>query len=219
MKKTTYTRAEADEILRRALLAEQAEGDLSHDELLAAAREVGIPESAIEAAAEQLGEHYQLERHVGRLRQRKRRAFVRHLVTFAIMNGGIFAFDWFDGGPWFFQFPLIVWTVILMLFGVAQLSPNPEALARRAERELEKERRREAARRKRLERGEKKAIPASDAARQFEAAVEQGVSTLLTAAARAIRGLDGRRVRVETDAEEAETGPAGRERAQRSPRA
>lgn len=216
--KKTYTRSEADEILRRAL-AEQAEGDISHDELLAAAREVGIPESAIHAAAEQLGESYHLQRHVGVLRQRKRRAFFRHLVSFVIINAGIFAFDWFNGGAWFFHFPLIVWSVVLLLLAMAQLAPNPEALTRRAERELEKERRREAARQRRQGRADRKAIPAGEAARQFEAAVEQGVATLLSAATRAIRGLEGKRVRVESDSADAGEEGTAQQRAQRSGRA
>jgi len=211
-----YTRAEADEILRRAL-AEQAEGGISHDDLVAAAREVGIPESAIAAAAERLGDHVELDRQVNLLRSRKRRAFVRHVVIFCIVNLGIFAVDWLDGGTWFFQFPLIVWGVLLMLLGVMLLAPNPEALARRAERELEKERRRERARQRRLPRGERGAA-ARDGAREFEAAVEHGVSELMSAAAKALRGLGGPRVRVDSADEEggSERGDA---RTGRAPRA
>src|SRR5688572_24818259 len=104
----TYSREEADEILRRAL-AEQAADGISHDDLVAAAREVGIPEGAIEAAASQLGEHRSVKERVDLLRQQKRRAFVRHLLSYLIANGGIFLFDYFDGGPWFFQYVLIVW--------------------------------------------------------------------------------------------------------------
>lgn len=213
--KTSYTRAEADEILRRAL-AEQTEGDISHEDLVAAAREVGIPEASIEAAADRLGDHRELQHQIALLRRRKRRAFVRHLVVFTIINAGIFAFDWFDGGPWFFQFPLIVWGVVLTLFALIQLAPNPESLARRAERELEKQRRREAARRKRLAKGDKKTLPPGAAMREFEAAVEQGVSTLLSAATRAIRGMEGKRIRVEGDGPAAQ--PPDQEEEQRRQR-
>lgn len=204
-----YSRAEADEILRRAL-AEQAEGGIPHDDLVAAAREVGIPESAIEAAAERLGDHVELDRRVALLRRRKLRAFTRHLITFVIINLGIFGLDWLDGGTWFFQFPLIVWTVVLLLFAVMQLSPNPEALVKRAERELEKERRRERARQRRtLPKEERRRIAGENAKKleaEFEAVVEQGVSALLSAAARALHGLGGPRVRVDAgdDAESAE---------------
>jgi len=52
----TYTRQEADEILRRALAAQPASDGISHDDLVAAAREVGIPTSAVEAAAVELSD-------------------------------------------------------------------------------------------------------------------------------------------------------------------
>jgi hypothetical protein len=213
-----YTRAEADEILRRAL-AEQADGGISHDDLVAAAREVGIPEAAIEAAASQLGEHVEIERRVGLLRQRKQRAFFRHVLTFVIVNAGVFMFDWLDAGAWFFQFPLLVWSVILMLFGVMQLAPNPEGLARRAERELEKERRRERWRRKLLPKSEQPRTTVREGAREFEAAVEHGVSELLSAAARALRGVGGPRMRVDTGETREDETQGPEQRARRTPRA
>jgi hypothetical protein len=210
-----YTRAEADEILRRAL-AEEAEGGISHEDLVAAAREVGIPESAIEAAAERLGDHVEIERRVSLLRARKRRAWSRHLISFVIINLGIVAVDWLDGGGWFFQFPLVVWGVVLMLFGVMQLSPNPEALAKRAERELEKEQRRARWQQRRLPKGERQPWATSKSAKEFEAAVEQGVSALLSAAARAIQGVAGPRVRVDAGDEAESTEQQRRGRAPRA---
>ena len=109
----TYSREEADEILRRAL-AQQAADGISHDDLVAAAREVGIPESAIEAAAGQLGEHRSIKERVELMRSQKRRAFARHLASYTIANGGLFLFDWFDGGPWFVQYVLVVWGIIAL---------------------------------------------------------------------------------------------------------
>jgi hypothetical protein len=182
----TYSREEADEILRRALAQESPDG-INHDDLVAAAREVGIPESAIEAAAGQVGEHQIVKQRVERLRRQKRRGFVRHLVTFLIVNGGIFLFDYFDGGPWFFQYVLIVWGIVLLLLGIRQLAPEEAGLVRRAERELTKERRRAERERRRLGRasGHPGGVPA--AAKEFEQAVQEGANALLSAAARAIR--------------------------------
>jgi hypothetical protein len=210
----TYTRAEADEILRRAL-SEQAPDGINHDDLLAAAREVGIAESAIEKAAEQLGEHRVVTERVALIRARKRRAFARQLFVFLVVNAGIFAFDWFDGGPWFFQFVLIPWAIIMTLMGLLQLAPDQEKLMRRAERELERERRRMARQqRPRVERG---ASP--NAAREFEAAVQEGVSALLSGAARHIRTLASDRPRVRVDEEphmEGATPPSDSARSRRT---
>jgi hypothetical protein len=196
----TYSRAEADEILRRALAqqagtrADGAAEGISHEDLLAAAKEVGISSSAIEAAAGELGERRIVEQRAELIRRRKRRSFFRHLVLFLVVNAGMFLFDWFDGGPWFFQYPLIVWSVILVSMGMAQLTPEHEALVRRAERELGREQRRAARRRPRGARGPFAPGPAGSttpqqAAREFEKAVQEGVSTLLSNAARAIRGM------------------------------
>jgi len=186
----TYSREEADEILRRAL-AEQASDGISHDDLVAAAREVGIPESSIEAAASQLGEHRSVKERVVLLRQQKRRGFFRHLLSYLIANGGIFLFDYFDGGPWFFQYVLIVWGILLLLLGIRQLAPEEATLVRRAERELEKERRK--AERQARRKGVRVAGHPGGmqgATREFEQAVQEGASALLSAAARAIRDFN-----------------------------
>lgn len=184
----TYNREEADEILRRAL-AEQASDGISHDDLVAAAREVGIPEGAIEAAASQLGEHRSVKERVDLLRRQKRRGFGRHLLSYLIANGGIFLFDYFDGGPWFFQYVLIVWGIILLLFGIRQLAPEEAGLVRRAEREIEKERRKAERQQRRQGHGRIVGHPGGmqGATREFEQAVQEGASALLSAAARAIR--------------------------------
>lgn len=190
----TYTREEADEILRRAL-SEQAPDGISHDDLLAAAREVGISETAIETAAEQLGEHRLVKDRVALIRARKRRAYLRHLLTFFVVNLGVFAFDVFDRGGTFFHLLLIPWAVIMVLMGLFQLAPDEEKLTRRAERELTRERRRMARsqQRARLPGATPNASNAANAAREFEAAVNEGVQALLAGAARTIRGMTDQR--------------------------
>ena len=207
----TYSREEADEILRRAL-EQQPDGGIHHDDLMAAAREVGIPESAVEAAASEVGANQLVRERVQALRRQKRRAFARHLLSFIIVNGGVFLFDWFDGGPWWFQYPLIVWGIVLLLLGMRQLAPVEAGLVRKAERE----RRRQGGRAP----GGISQLPG--AAREFEAAVQEGVSSLMSAAAKAIREYSpGQKPRYRADdpegAEEATTNP--RDTSQRHRRA
>jgi hypothetical protein len=212
----TYTRQEADEILRRALAVQPAEG-ISHDDLVAAAREVGIPGAAIEAAAQQLGEDRRISERAALIRRRRRTAFLRHLLIYLVVNAGIFFVDRADGGAYWFQYPLIIWGVILAAIGIAQLAPDQRSLTRRAERELEREQRR-AQRRMRAAARRDGVAGARDGAKEFEAAVQEGVSSLLSAAARTIRGLseserfrvsdDGKRARTEHEREAAEAEPA-----------
>lgn len=214
----TYTREEADEILRRAL-AEQASDGVHHDDLVAAAREVGIPETAIESAVSQLGEHREVLNRVAKLRGQKRQAFVRHLLSFMIVNGGVFLFDYLDGGPWFFQYLLIVWGILLLLLGIRQLAPDPASLTKKAERELEKERRRAERQRRQAARATGKPL-GPGAAKEFETAVEEGVNAMLAVATRAIRGItpEARRYRAEEPAPEDEAQPGDEASASRRAR-
>jgi hypothetical protein len=185
----TYTRQQADEILRRALAVQPADG-ISHEDLVAAAREVGIPSSAIEAAALEVSADQHLAERADHIRRRRRTAFLRHLLIFLVVNGGIFFVDRADGGAYWFQYPLVIWGVILAVMGIAQLAPDRPSLLRRAEREMVRERRRAQRRSQRSARRE--------GAKEFEAAVQDGVSSLLSVAARTIRSFssDGGRFRV-----------------------
>jgi hypothetical protein len=199
----SYTREEADEILRRALLQQGTGDGVHHDDLVAAAREVGIPTDAIESAAQQLGERRVVDERVQLLRIRKRRAFLRHLMTYMIVNAGMFFVDRLDGGAWWFHWPLVIWGIFLLLAGVRQLAPDREGLVKRAERELERERKKEEKRRQRAARANARARgvkTSSEGVSEFESAVEEGVSALLSAAARAIRGItpENERFRVDT---------------------
>jgi len=64
-----YTRDEIDSILGRAIEREHGSGDLSHADLVAAAREVGISADALESAAtEVLAERH----HKGELARLRR---------------------------------------------------------------------------------------------------------------------------------------------------
>jgi hypothetical protein len=182
----TYTRQQVDEILRRALSEKSVEG-ISHDDLIAAAREVGIPSSAIEAAAAELGDNQRIAERAALIQRRKRTAFLRHLLLFLVINAGIFFVDQSDGGAFWFQYPLVIWGVILAAFGITYLAPDRQRLERRAERELEKEQRRIHKRRRLAARAA--GDPNASAAREFESAVQEGVSTLLSSAARAIRAV------------------------------
>lgn len=217
----TYSREEADEILRRAL-QHQGEDGISHDDLVAAAREVGIPADAVEAAASQVSESQLVRERVELLRRQKRRAFARHALTFLIVNGGVFLFDWVDGGPWFFYYLLIAWGMVLTLFGMLQLAPDQAGLTRKAERQLERERRRAERERRRRQGG--RALGADrlpGAAKEFEAAVQDGVSALMSAAAKAIRDYSpGPKPRYRADDASAteEAAPGAQETARRQRR-
>lgn len=215
----TYTREEADEILRRAL-AEQASDGVHHDDLVAAAREVGIPETAIASAVSQLGEHREVADRVTKLRGEKRRAFFRHLLSFLIVMSGVLMVDYLDGGPLRLSlYVAVIWGALLLLLGIRQLAPDQTSLTKKAERELEKERRRAEKQRRQTARASGKPL-GPGAAKEFETAVEEGVNAMLAVAAKAIRGItpDARRYRAEEPVEENEARPTDEASASRRAR-
>src|SRR5690349_3166630 len=152
MSNRSYSREEMEEILRRAAERTHAQEDaVRHDDLVAAAREVGIDETAIDHVVEELGGEQEttsiVARHVGNERAR----FWRRVSTFVIVSAFLGALDVLTpGGPWV-QWVMLVWGFILTLFARrAFLPPSGEQVERlvRADRKKrEREAKREARRR------------------------------------------------------------------------
>jgi hypothetical protein len=130
---------------------------------------------------------------------------LRHSLVYLFVNGGIFTIDWLDGGSWFFYWPLILWGVLLAVLGLYRLSPDQEKLEQRAERELDRERK-AAEKRARREARKRGVTDHSRVEAEFDAAVKEGVSALLSTATKAMRHASdaARRYRVE-DGEDRES--------------
>jgi hypothetical protein len=198
-----YTEAERDEILRRAAERAAKRGEsIGHDELVAAAGEVGIDADEVERAAREIEEERATQSEkalakelVARHRRERWRRLGRHAASYAAVNGGLLALNLLIGGPLWALFPITGWGIGLAmhLIGVA-LAPTPDE--RTVRRMLEKEarqREREARRRRQAERAAGRGRSRKDraareaemraAASDFEEAVERGVAELLRAAA------------------------------------
>jgi hypothetical protein len=202
-----YSREEVDEILRRAAERTHEAGDeLEHEDLVAAAREAGIAVGALEHAATELATRREEKKWVDAWDARRKRRFSSHLVTWAVVNLGLFLLD-IAGGPGFwFVWPLISWGIFVALHGVRALpAPTPEQVekvARKERRRLESERKREERRRARESLRQKiRSASGGRGASDFERAVEAGVSALLEVAARRIDAATGRDKRPLPDSE------------------
>jgi hypothetical protein len=137
-----YTKQEADAILARAI--EMQRGDsTSHEDLVAAAREVGVPAEAIErAAAEVLGQRRD-EEDVQALRSRAWRGFYAHLVPYLMVSALLTFINVMTGHfPWVL-IVMLGWGIGLAshLLGVAM--PDKERLLRQVQRERERARARD----------------------------------------------------------------------------
>jgi len=214
----TYTREEMEEIFRRAAehTAFQQEGAdaIRYEDLVAAAREVGIDAQSVEEVARKVeAERGAIAKKVDddavvlhELSERRHRAR-RSLLTYTIVTAFLVALDWMTpGGPWA-QYVALIWGLFVALgFGRAMLAPSQadrqriltREAKRRAKRERE-ERRSRAARemkerlqaqqeaiRRELADREKRGRELGAASREFERSVEEGVTALLNVLARNI---------------------------------
>ncbi len=188
MTERSYSRDEVDAILGRAIEREHKRGELTHADLVAAAREVGIPSEAIESAASEVFEERQARAELATLRQQQWRGFFHHLVPYLMVNGMLVTLNFLTTHfPWAL-FPLLGWGVGLVSHFMAVVAPNPQRLNRRLERQRDRERRRLARDQfrfgaKRLERDFGQGL-----ASRIERDVGQGISAVLEAAAQRIAG-------------------------------
>lgn len=152
MSERTYTKQEVDAILSRALEVQREGGTLDHADLVAAAREIGITDSAIESAAAEVLSTRDRQREVQEARAAAWRGFLRHLVPYVLVNVMLGVGNWLSGGPPWVLFIVLGWGIGLASHLLRVLLASPEQLQRGLDRrEARHERRRE---RRRLRAGE-----------------------------------------------------------------
>lgn len=138
-----YERHEAEEILRRALAGDET-GQISHEDLLAAAAEVGLDPAKVELAAQewQQAKREQLQRN--KILKRRRSGFVRHLLSFAgVLTVLALPTLLADASHLFFSIPGLLWSIPLILHGISTFLPSEAGLERQVQRELRLAERRE----------------------------------------------------------------------------
>jgi hypothetical protein len=191
----SYSREEAQAILSRAVERQHDGDQLTHEELLAIGRELGVSREAIDAAAAGVGDQLAVDREVRVRVARARRSFLLHLVPFLLVNLLLVTINVMTTSFLWFLFPLLGWGIGLGSHALVALAPDRDAIAtkvrRRMEREREKQRR--AAERSSLQLG----------ARRLAEAVQDRTAEVLHAVADALEDAgpgEAGKVRVEPPA-------------------
>ena len=186
-----YSDAERDEILRRAIAEQEGSDEITHEELVDAAREIGIDPAKVEAAAAAISkERGQREEETEdealvRVEVTRRRArFGRHLLTYLIVNGALVAMNLAAGGTFWAIWPILGWGLGLALQAARALPGPSDEEREQILRRVSKRRARQA--RALAKRAREEALRA--AGHEFEVAVQQGVSELMRAVTRGLSG-------------------------------
>jgi len=203
----TYSQEEVDAILDRALRAQAKDGTrLTHEELVAAAGEVGIPKEAIDSAARELDAKSPGATRdpasdatdaaiLAAWKRRARLGFLRHFITYVLV-GAMLAFINLLTSASFLWFPIVLlgWGVGIAMHLVSLIFADEERIVARERRKI--------ARRARRERWKRKGA-------EFERAVDQGVRALLEIAES--HGAQPRGPRVEAPPAQVRVGDEPRE--------
>jgi hypothetical protein len=199
-----YDDDEVEAILRRALERQMELGEkLEHEQLVEAAREVGLDDDAVARA---IGE-IQAERNVteirARLRRDRRESWTRHFGIFAIVAGGLVLLNTLGlAGGWALVIA-IVWAMFVALHAIRGFRQTTDREVEREQYRLNRAARRRAdalARHERARRkAEERARRAEERARrserrrsrgngpELERVIEDGVSLLMGAIAKNLR--------------------------------
>ena len=191
--KPTYSQAEVNEIIRRALDKQAERADhLDHDDLVAIADEAGIDRESLERATAELAQDRDRRssiadeaKEIAAERGIQLRSFGASLISHAVMNGIFYYLDTrFFGGTWF-KWPLLGSAILLALRLRNVIAPYNKLMQRRRKEKRRRQReKRQAARAAWKQRLLANARSPSDNAQEFERVVQSGVAALLDIASR-----------------------------------
>jgi hypothetical protein len=193
----SYTDDEVEAIFRRALERQQAAGEgLGREELVAAAKEMGLDEAALDHAAREVERERSEEELRLAVQRKKREKWLRHLVTYLVIAGGLLGMHVLGlVGAW------VIW--VAFGWGAGLALDTFGTLRGPTEKEIDKERRRRdrrarqaakarAREERRRQRAEAKRRAASSPRKsevgdELERVIEEGVGLLLGVAAKKLR--------------------------------
>ncbi len=138
MEHNKYTSEQMELILKNAIKKQGAKGNISHEDLVATARELGIDENDLQSAIEEYLEGISpLEEAKLEWRKQKRRKFYEHLQTYLIINGMFAGICYYSGADWYI-WSVMGWGVGLAFDAFASLFPSDSDVEKGAKKILKK---------------------------------------------------------------------------------
>ncbi|MDX9971674.1 MAG: 2TM domain-containing protein [FCB group bacterium] len=123
-----YTPDEVTAIVANALRRQRDRVDISHEELLETAAELGIPPGEVEEAARHLSTERDMEWARDKWLERERAGWRWHVVSFVVVNTFLMAVDLMTGHGTWFMWPLLGWGMGLAFHTYAIFFPDPDQM-------------------------------------------------------------------------------------------
>ncbi|MDD9944870.1 MAG: hypothetical protein OXU20_27760 [Myxococcales bacterium] len=198
-----YDRNQVEEILRRAVRSEDGGDGVAHEDLVAAAAEVGIGEAALQRAVQDMEAQTRRAELLAAVKTKRRRRFFRMTGSYLVLALGMFALNHATGGDMWAHWVALALASVAAMRAVRVFMPSEDELERAVlVEERRSQRRVERAARRRRQAHERKETRRREA--EFERLLARGVDILLRAADQKLSGLDSRphpRTRVEESPE------------------
>lgn len=175
MKQDNYTREQVQAILAKALQRQAQGGDVRRQDLIDAARDVGLTPEELSAAEVELAVEEQVGGGIVQLKRKARRGWWAHVANYALVCSLLSALDWVTPeGPWA-QFVWLGWGFGVGAHLLALVFRDDDSWRQRAEKLLVRQRAAEERRRGEDERRRRR--------EQLERDIERSVSGAVGAVA------------------------------------
>jgi hypothetical protein len=130
-----YSQDEVTRIIRRALKITNADM-ISHEDLLETSGAIGLDRRVVETAIAQEQEEFKREKIRQARRERRKKGFYSHLLSYLIVNAALLLMDSFTPGPWWFQWSVLGWGIGLAFHFKALFFPLTKGLKRESDRSI-----------------------------------------------------------------------------------
>lgn len=152
-----YTQEQVEAILQRALQRQQGSstGNISHDDLIETARELGIDPSQLEMAIMEQTEIGAVEDAKKTWLAQQKRSFYEHLRSYLIVNGILVLINVMtDGGSWV-MWPILGWGIGLAFDAANTFWPSEKEIEKGARKVMQREARERQKQQRELQRQQK----------------------------------------------------------------